>query len=99
MQESSSPVAERSFPEGSGEYSVLPHCGSPQLFLSLENQSLETGGEAAQGAEGCGNYRHSAPPSPRQVEWKTAIPLRRGGGSHRRAAEPGLDAGADAVSA
>ena len=60
-------------PAGSGESPFCPHCGSPQLFLSLENQSLETGGEAAQGAEGAATTGILPPPSPRQVEWKTAI--------------------------
>ena len=60
-------------PAGSGESPFCPHCGSPQLFLSLENQSAETGGEAAPGAEGAATTGILPPPSPRQVEWKTAI--------------------------
>ena len=60
-------------PEGSGESPFCPHCGSPQLTLSLENQSAETGGEAAPGAIGAATTGTLPPPSPRQVEWKTAI--------------------------
>ena len=66
---------------GSGESPFCPHCGAPQLFLSLENQSAETGGEARGEAGGVvlGEVQGSAstgqlpPPRPKQVEWKTAI--------------------------
>ncbi|MGA1984097.1 MAG: zinc ribbon domain-containing protein [Acidobacteriaceae bacterium] len=54
---------------GSGETPFCPHCGAPQLFLALENQSAQTGGEAGTAA----STGVSAPPRARQVEWKTAI--------------------------
>jgi hypothetical protein len=54
--------------EGSGESPFCPHCGSPQLFLALENQSVETGGEGGSPSTGV-----AAPPKGQQVEWKTAI--------------------------
>jgi hypothetical protein len=54
---------------GSGESPFCPHCGAPQLFLALENQSVETGGEAG----GAASTLVAAPPKGRQVEWKTAI--------------------------
>jgi hypothetical protein len=43
------------------------------LFLSLENQSVETGGEAAAGAAGPASTGALPPPRPRQVDWKMAI--------------------------
>ncbi len=55
--------------EGSGESPFCPHCGAPQLFLALENQSAATGGEAG-GAVSTGV---AAPPRARDVDWKTAI--------------------------
>jgi hypothetical protein len=60
---------------GSGESPFCPHCGAPQLFLSLENQSVEAGGEPSGGmANAIGETTNTAPPPrPRQVEWKTAI--------------------------
>jgi hypothetical protein len=60
-------------PEGSGESPFCPHCGSPQLYLSLENQSVETGGEPQLDATGQPTTGTLPPPRPRQVEWKTAI--------------------------
>ena len=60
-------------PSASGESPFCPHCGSPQLYLSLENQSVETGGEAPPMAEGEASTGALPPPRPRQVEWKTAI--------------------------
>ena len=60
-------------PEGSGESPFCPHCGSPQLTLSLENQSAETGGEPAPGAVGAATTGVLPPPGTRQVDWKTAI--------------------------
>jgi hypothetical protein len=58
-----------------GESPFCPHCGAPQLTLSLENQSVETGGESgAAAASATGETTNAeAPPRPRQVEWKTAI--------------------------
>lgn len=53
-------------PEASGESPFCPHCGAPQLRLSLENQSATD--SAAPGTTGA-----AAPPRPRQVEWKAAI--------------------------
>ena len=52
-------------PEASGESPFCPHCGSPQLRLSLENQSVP---ETAPGTTGA-----TPPPRPRQVDWKAAI--------------------------
>ena len=55
-------------PSGSGESPFCPHCGSPQLFLSLDFQSVETGGD------GDGQTAPGTPtPRPRQVDWKMAI--------------------------
>jgi hypothetical protein len=62
---------------GSGESPFCPHCGAPQLYLSLENQSVETGGEQRNGATEIAAPADTTgampPPRPRQVEWKTAI--------------------------
>ena len=63
---------------GSGESPFCPHCGAPQLFLALENQSAETGGEAGAGGvvgemQGAASTGALPPPRPSQVEWKTAI--------------------------
>jgi hypothetical protein len=55
--------------EGRSESPFCPHCGTPQLFLALENQSAATGGEAG----GAASTGVEAPPPARQVEWKTAI--------------------------
>jgi hypothetical protein len=60
-------------PQGSGESPFCPHCGTPQLFLALENQSVETGGEPTVGADGSPSTGRVPPPRPQQVEWKTAI--------------------------
>jgi hypothetical protein len=60
-------------PQGSGESPFCPHCGTPQLYLSLENQSVETGGEPAAAADGTPSTGRLPPPRPQQVEWKTAI--------------------------
>ena len=60
-------------PAGSGESPFCPHCGTPQLFLALENQSAATGGEAASAADYGSSTGTLPPPRPRQVEWKTAI--------------------------
>jgi hypothetical protein len=60
-------------PAGSGESPFCPHCGTPQLFLALENQSVETGGEPAIAADGKPSTGTLPPPRPQQVEWKTAI--------------------------
>lgn len=57
-------------PPGSGESPFCPHCGAPQLYLALEKQSVETGGEASVEAGSTGKL---PPPRPQQVEWKTAI--------------------------
>jgi hypothetical protein len=60
-------------PEGRGESPFCPQCGTPQLFLSLENQSVETGGDPPVGADGVASTGALPPPHPQQVEWKTAI--------------------------
>jgi hypothetical protein len=57
-------------PAGSGESPFCPQCGSPQLNLSLENQSPRINGELVGTATGTGAL---PPPHPQQVEWKTAI--------------------------
>ncbi len=59
--------------EGAGESPFCPHCGAPQLTLALENQSVETGGEPAVGADGQATTCAVPPPLPRTVDWKTAI--------------------------
>jgi hypothetical protein len=52
-------------PESRGESPFCPHCGSPQLFLpDYEEQT----GSAEPDTTGA-----LPPPSPQQVEWKTAI--------------------------
>jgi hypothetical protein len=60
-------------PEGRGESPFCPHCGTPQLFLAIENQSVETGGEPPPAADGTASTGALPPPLPQQVEWKTAI--------------------------
>jgi hypothetical protein len=58
--------------KGGGESPFCPHCGAPQLYLSLDYQSVETGGEAPPQAGGASTGA-TPPPRPRQVDWKTAI--------------------------
>jgi hypothetical protein len=58
-------------PAGSGESPFCPHCGAPQLYLSLDNQSPETGGEPRVGEAGAVSAAQAL--RLRQVEWKTAI--------------------------
>ena len=58
-------------PAKSGESPFCPHCGAPQLTLSLDYQSPETGGEAA--AETSASTGALPPPRPRQIDWKMAI--------------------------
>ena len=60
-------------PAASGESPFCPHCGTPQLFLSLENQSPETGGEPPAGTPGAASTGALPPPRPQQVDWKMAI--------------------------
>jgi hypothetical protein len=60
-------------PERSGESPFCPQCGAPQLSLSLENQSVETGGEPVEGAEGAASTGAQPAAGARKVEWKTAI--------------------------
>lgn len=60
-------------PEGSRETPFCPHCGTPQLTLSLENQSVETGGEPGPGPDGTPSTGKLPPPLPQQVDWPTAI--------------------------
>jgi hypothetical protein len=59
-------------PAGSGESPFCPHCGTPQLTLSLENQSVETGGEPA-AVDGMPSTGKLPPPLPQQVDWQAAI--------------------------
>src|SRR6185503_18546561 len=56
-----------------GESPFCPHCGTPQLFLALENQSVETGGEIAGPGSTGPSTGALPPPRPQQVDWKTAI--------------------------
>jgi hypothetical protein len=60
-------------PAGRGESPFCPHCGTPQLFLAIENQSVETGGEPPANEDGTASTGALPPPLPQQVEWKTAI--------------------------
>ena len=60
-------------PEGHDESPFCPHCGTPQLFLALENQSVETGGEPPPAPDGTPSTGLTPPPRPQQVDWKTAI--------------------------
>ena len=60
-------------PAKSGESPFCPHCGAPQLTLSLDYQSPETGGEPPAGTPGPASTGMRPPPRPRQVDWKTAI--------------------------
>jgi hypothetical protein len=60
-------------PAGSGESPFCPHCGTPQLTLSLENQSVETGGDPAPAADGTPSTGKLPPPLPQQVDWQVAI--------------------------
>jgi hypothetical protein len=59
--------------EGRSESPFCPHCGTPQLFLAIENQSVETGGEPPLAADGTASTGTLPPPQPQLVEWKTAI--------------------------
>jgi hypothetical protein len=60
-------------PPGSGESPFCPHCGTPQLFLSLDYQSPETGGEPKLEKPGPASTGIVPPPRPQQVDWKMAI--------------------------
>jgi hypothetical protein len=60
-------------PAKSGESPFCPHCGAPQLTLSLDYQSPETGGEPPAGTPGPASTGMRPPPRPQQVDWKTAI--------------------------
>jgi hypothetical protein len=60
-------------PKGYDESPFCPHCGTPQLFLALENQSVETGGEPSVAPDGTPSTGRTPPPRPQQVDWKTAI--------------------------
>lgn len=62
-----------SLPSGSGESPFCPHCGAPQLYLSLDYQSVETGGEPAPGLPGDPSTGNMPPPRPQQVDWQMAI--------------------------
>jgi hypothetical protein len=57
----------------SGESPFCPHCGAPQLMLSLDYQSVETGGEPPPGTPGPASTGTRPPPRPEQVDWKMAI--------------------------
>jgi hypothetical protein len=58
---------------GSGESPFCPHCGAPQLTLSLDYQSPETGGEPKVETPGPASTGMRPPPRPQQVDWKMAI--------------------------
>jgi hypothetical protein len=60
-------------PAGSGESPFCPHCGAPQLTLSLDYQSVETGGEGVAGTPAPATTGALPPPRPQQVDWKMAI--------------------------
>jgi len=60
-------------PEESGESPFCPQCGAPQLSFALESQSAQSNGEATEAELGAASTAAIPPPSPRQVEWKTAI--------------------------
>jgi hypothetical protein len=60
-------------PAGGGESPFCPHCGTPQLTLSLENQSVETGGEPEASPDGTPSTGKLPPPLPQQVDWQVAI--------------------------
>jgi hypothetical protein len=60
-------------PAGSGESPFCPHCGTPQLTLSIENQSVETGGEPPPAPDGTPSTGTLPPPLPQQVDWQMAI--------------------------
>jgi hypothetical protein len=60
-------------PAGSGESPFCPQCGTPQLRLGLENQSVETGGDPPLAADGTPSTGALPPPPPRQIDWKMAI--------------------------
>src|SRR5271155_2619114 len=60
-------------PAGRGESPFWPHCGAPQLMLSLDYQSVETGGEPPAGTPGPASTGTLPPPRPQQVDWKMAI--------------------------
>jgi len=56
---------------GRGESPFCPHCGAPQLYLSLDFQSPETGGEPRIGDAAAVGAAQAL--RLRQIEWKTAI--------------------------
>jgi hypothetical protein len=60
-------------PAGSGESPFCPHCGAPQLTLSLDYQSPETGGDPLPGTIGPASTGAMPPPRPQQVDWQMAI--------------------------
>ncbi len=59
--------------EKSGESPFCPHCGAPQLTLSLDYQSVETGGEPKVELPGAVTTGTMPPPRPKQVDWQMAI--------------------------
>ncbi len=56
---------------GGGESPFCPHCGAPQLYLSLDFQSPETGGERKPEDDAASKAAQVL--RLRQIEWKTAI--------------------------
>jgi hypothetical protein len=60
-------------PAGGGETPFCPHCGTPQLTLSLERQSPETGGEEAVILDDSSSTGALPPPLPQQIDWRLAI--------------------------
>jgi hypothetical protein len=60
-------------PEHGGESPFCPHCGAPQLYLSMDYQSVETGGEPPAAPGGSASTGIVPPPRPQQVDWKIAI--------------------------
>ena len=55
-------------PPAHGESTFCPHCGAPQLTLSLENQTIP-----AAEAEGTPTTGTVPPPRPSLVDWKAAV--------------------------
>jgi len=59
--------------ELSGDTHFCPHCGAPQLTLSLEQQSVEAGGERPDGVATAASTSAVPPPMPRSIDWRVAI--------------------------
>jgi hypothetical protein len=60
-------------PAGTGESPFCPHCGAPQIYLSLDYQSPETGGEPREVVADPSDSNVGVTARRRQVDWKAAI--------------------------